>query len=390
MNRKFEEACLRTLDDARTIYNAALSQRISLYTYAGRSISYYEQSRQLTNARELPEVKACLRSIQQDALERLDAAFKAFFRRCKQRRGRNRCGESPGFPRFKARDRYHTFSQKIEKVRGCPLKGDKLTVPGVGTCRVRLSREIEGTAKQLRITRRVDGWYVLLVCDLPKPEALPATGNTVGIDVGLENFATLSTGETIDNPRFLRQAERRLKTAQRQVSRRKKGSQRRKKAVKLLGQQHLHVQRQRKNFQFEQAAPIVRDFDVIVVEDLKIKNMVKNPFLAKSISDAGWGNFLKILASKAENAGRRVEKVKPHYSSQDCSSCGERMRLSLAQREFKCLVCGVTLHRDLNAAINLKGRVALSGMKAVVPAPSDEPRTARHVTSVSHGREARF
>src|SRR5438445_13348779 len=103
----------------------------------------------------------------------------------------------------KGKARYHTFSQKIEKVRGCPLKGDKLTVPGVGTCRVRLSREIEGTVKQLRITRRADGWFALLVCELPKPAPLPATGDTVGIDVGLESFATLSTGETIDKPGFL-------------------------------------------------------------------------------------------------------------------------------------------------------------------------------------------
>ena len=368
MNRTFERACLKTLNDARAVYNAALEQRISLYTYAGRSIGYYEQSRQLTEARELPEVKACLRSIQQDALERLDLAFKAFFRRLRN-------GEKPGFPRFKSRDRYHTFSQKIEKVRGCPLKGDKLTVPGVGSCRVRLSRPIEGTVKQLRITRRADGWFALLVCDLPRPAPLPATGDAVGIDVGLENFATLSTGEVIENPRHLRKAERRLKTAQRKVSRRKKGSHRRKKAVRELRLQHLTVSRQRKDFHHKTAKPIIEEFDTIAVEDLKIRNLARNPHLAKSISDAGWGGFISILSSKAASAGREVVKVNPAFTSQDCSQCGERVRKSLAVREHRCLVCGLVLHRDHNAAINLIGRVGRSGMKAVVPAPSDELRT---------------
>jgi len=371
VNNKFVTACEKTLDSARHVYNAALHQRINWYHHTvSKSIGYYEQSRQLTEARELPEVNACLRSIQQDALERLDQAFKAFFRRSKR-------GEKPGFPRFRARHRYHTFSQKLEKVRGCPLKGDKLTVPGVGTCRVRLSRELEGTVKQLRITRRADGWFALLVCELPRPAPLPKTGDEVGIDVGLESFATLSTGETIDNPRFLREGERSLKTAQRQVSRRKKGSHRRRKAVRLLQKQHLTVSRKRKNFHFETATPLVREFDVIAVEDLKIKNLIRNPHLAKSICDAGWGSFLNILSHKAESAGREMERVSPAFTSQDCSRCGERVRKSLAVREHVCLVCGLVIHRDHNAALNIKSKAGVrpSGREKVVPASPDEPRT---------------
>ena len=290
----------------------------------------------------------------------------------------------------KGKGRYHTFSQKIESQRGCPLKGDKLTVPGVGTCRVRLSRQIAGTVKQLRITRRADGWFAHLVCELEKPAPLAPTGDEVGIDVGLENFATLSTGETIDNPRWLRQAERDLKTAQRKVSRRKQGSKRRKKAVRELQLQHLQVKRQRRDHHFKTAKPIVKEFDLIAVEDLSIKNMVRNPKLAKSICDAGWGGFLEILTVKAVSAGREIEKVAPAYTSQDCSRCGERCRLSLAVREFKCLVCGYLAHRDHNAAINVVARArrsnvsgmaemsqpsAPSGMGPVVPAASREPRT---------------
>ena len=168
LNKSFVDACERELEHSRQIYNAALAERISCYQITGTPLSYNEQSRHLTEARALPEVKSHLRTIQQDALERLDEAFNGFFRRVQN-------GEKPGFPRFKGKDRYHTFSQKYEKVRPCPIKGDKLTVPGVGSCRVRLSRPIEGQCKQLRITRRVDGWYVLLVCEAPKPEPMPTT-----------------------------------------------------------------------------------------------------------------------------------------------------------------------------------------------------------------------
>jgi len=177
LNNSFVDACERELEHSRQIYNAALAERISCYRITGASLGYTEQSRHLTEARTLPEVKSHLRTIQQDALERVDEAFNGFFRRVRN-------GEKPGFPRFKGKDRYHTFSQKYERVRPCPIKGDKLTVPGVGSCRVRLSRPIEGQCKQLRITRRVDGWYVLLVCEAPKPEPMPTTGQTVGVDVG--------------------------------------------------------------------------------------------------------------------------------------------------------------------------------------------------------------
>ena len=150
-NRKFIAACERELEHSRQIYNAALAERIDCYKLTGRTLGFVEQSRHLTDARSLPEVKDHLRTIQSDALERLDQAFKAFFKRVAKRNGK------AGFPRFKGRDRYHTFSQKYEKQRACPLKVGKLTVPGVGTCRVRLSRPSEGRCKQLRITRRADG-----------------------------------------------------------------------------------------------------------------------------------------------------------------------------------------------------------------------------------------
>lgn len=358
-NKKFVEAAISTLGASRFVYNCALEHRIRYYQATGKTVNYYEQSRQLTEARKaLPEVRKTLRTIQADALERLDFAFNAFFRRLK-------AGEKPGFPRFKSHDRYDTFSQKIEKERKCPLVGDKLTVPGVGTCRVRLSRPIEGKVKQLRITRRADGWYALLICDIPKQESLPRTGCEVGIDMGIECFATLSTGEQIPNPRHLKQAEEKLRQRHRILSRRKKGSQNRTKQRHKVALTYLKVQRSRKDAHFKLAARLVKENDRIVVEDLNIKGMVQNRHLAKAISDVGWGSFINILTHKAEDAGKQVVKVNPKNTSQECSGCGAIVKKSLSVRTHKC-ECGLILHRDHNAAINILRR----GTPEVTPVES--------------------
>jgi len=346
-NKKFVAACEKALGDSRFVYNCALEQRIRVYNASGKTISFYEQSRQLTEARdELPEIKSALRTIQSDALERLDEAFIAFFKRLK-------AGQKPGFPRFKSRDRYHTFSQKYEKVRPCPIKGDKLTVPGVGTCRIRLSRPVEGRCKQLRITRRADGWYVLLVCEMPKPAPLAPSGQTVGVDVGIKSFATLSTGEEIANPRHLKQAADQLAREQRRLARKVKGSQNRGKARGKVALRHLRVHRARKHFHHEEAAKLVERFDRIAVEDLNIRGMVRNHRLAKAILDVAWGQFFAITKSKAESAGRTFERVNPRYTTQTCSNCGHIQKMPLAIRVYECEKCGFVCGRDHNAAINL-------------------------------------
>jgi putative transposase len=346
VNKAFVEACGRELEHSRQIYNAALAERISCYQIRGQSLGYVEQSRHLTDARTLPEVKSHLRSIQQDALERVEEAFKGFFRRVQN-------GEKPGFPRFKGKDRYHTFSQKYEKVRPCPIKGDKLTVPGVGACRVRLSRPIEGQCKQLRITRRIDGWYALIVCKTPKPEPLPPTGQTVGVDVGVASFATLSNGEEMENPRHLKNALNNLQRRQRRLSRKRKGSKRRAKQRIKVAKAHLKVARCRKDFHHKVSTDLVRRFDAITVEDLNIGGMVKNRHLAQAISDVAWGRFFTMTKSKAENAGRTFERVDPRYTSQICSRCGHKQKMPLAIRIYECARCGLVIGRDHNSAISI-------------------------------------
>ncbi|HEY7180804.1 MAG TPA: transposase, partial [Blastocatellia bacterium] len=240
------------------------------------------------------------------------------------------------------------------------LKGKKLHLSKIGEVKLHLSRPIEGEIKTCTIKREADGWYVIFSVEEPKKEVAPAPKESVGVDVGIESFATLSEDEAapIANPQYFRGAEKNLKKAQRRVSRRVKRSKGRKKAVRLLQKKHLMVKRQRRDFHFKEARKLVNQYQSIKVEDLNIQGMVKNRHLAKSISDAGWGQFIMILIFKAEEAGREVIKVNPAYTSQDCSRCGHRNSITLGTRIYECSKCRLAPHRDRNGAkrIEQKGR----------------------------------
>ncbi|HEU0185599.1 MAG TPA: transposase [Blastocatellia bacterium] len=356
-NARFVAGCSSTLGVCRELYNAALQERRDAYRINGLSINYHAQAIQLPQIKQVrKDVGEVHSQVLQDALRRVDKTFDAFFRRCRD-------GDTPGYPRFKPASRYDSFTYPQSGFR---LEGDKLHLSKIGSCRVRLSRPIEGTIKTCAIKREADGWYVVFAVEENQSRFFPKTGDTVGVDVGIESFATLSTGEMVGNPEFLRESEGLLKTAQRRVSRRtNKRSGRRRKAVKLLQKKHQKIGRRRADFHHKTALKIVREFDAIAVEDLNVKGMVRNHHLAKSISDAGWSQFIKILTSKAESAGRVVIKVNPSYTSQDCSGCGHRNRITLATRIYRCSGCGLVIHRDHNGALNVKGRAGLSGMVPV-------------------------
>jgi putative transposase len=305
--------------------------------------------------------------VAQNVLRRLDKTFKAFLSRVKKKNGK------AGFPRFKAAARYNSFCYPQA---GYKLEGNKLTLSKIGSCRVRLSRQIEGAIKTCTIRKQIDGWFVIFIVEENQSPYIPKTRKSVGIDVGLENFATLSTGEIVENPRYLRESEPLLKQAQKSVARKKLRSSKRRKAIRILAKKHQKIANQRRDFFHKLSNQIIREFDEIAVEDLKIKELLKNHHLAKSINDAAWNTFLNILISKAESAGRRVWKVAPQFTSQDCSKCGERVRKRLSTREHSCISCGYIAHRDLNAAINIKRRAdaLVSGKVAF----RDDPRILPH------------
>lgn len=350
-NRAFIAAAENVLLQCQRLYNACLEQKISHYQYAGKSISWVEQCQQVTDLREAdPAHKAIPRNIQTDVVKRLDKAYQAFFRRV-------RAGETAGFPRFRGKDRYNSFEYAVDQRHSAALVGTKLRVAGVGTTRVKVTRLPEGAVKIIRIIRKASGWFAQLVCVMPKPEALPKTGQSVGVDVGLEKFATLSNGEQIDNPRFSKKAQDVIANAQRVLSRKRKGSNSRAKAKKTVAKAHAKIANQRKDFAFKLANKLVKRFDVIAVEKLNIRGMVKGD-LAFSISDAGWNLFTQVLRFKAECAGREYVEVNPKHTSQDCSGCGARQKLTLRDRVYSCPSCGLVLNRDVNAALNIKGRGA--------------------------------
>src|SRR5215468_4724793 len=213
-NAKFEAACNLTLDLCRELYNAALQERRDAYRINGISINYHAQAVQLPQIKQIrQDVGGVHSQVLQDTLRRVDKTFDAFFRRVKN-------SETPGYPRFKPASRYDSFTYPQSGFR---LEGDKLHLSKIGSCRVRLSRPIEGIIKTCTIKRDVDGWYVVFAVEENQCRFFPKTGGAVGLDVGIENFATLPTGEVVENPEFLRESEGKLKTAQRKVSRRKKG-----------------------------------------------------------------------------------------------------------------------------------------------------------------------
>jgi putative transposase len=342
--KQFEQ----TLDVCRELYNSALRERIDAYRITGKSVNYLEQQNQLPDIKLLREEVAAIHSqVVQDSLRRVSRAFDAFFQRCLKG------DRKAGFPRFKHPSRYHSFTYPQA---GFKLVGDKLTLSKIASVRLRRSRPIEGKIKTCSIKRQLDGWFVIFTVEENQSRYYPKTGVSCGIDVGLENFATLSTSEVKKNPRFFRQAEKALKIHQREVSKKKLRCANRRKAARLLGKKHLKVQNQRQDFFHKTSLQLIREFDEIAVEDLNIKGLVKNHHLAKSISDASWGTFISILENKAANAGRRVWRVPAAFTSQDCSQCGNRVKKSLAVREHRCIVCGFVAHRDVNAAINIKGR----------------------------------
>jgi putative transposase len=364
-SRRVVERFEQTLEVCRELYNAALQERRDAWRTARKSVNLNEQTSQLPEIKAIRiELTTVHSQVLRDPIVRVDRAFKAFFNRIKS-------GKKVGYPRFKGSNRYDSFTYPQS---GFKIEDDKLSLSKIGSCRVRLSRPIEGKIKACTIKRDVDGWYVIFAVEENQCRYFPKTGESVGIDVGIENFATLSTGEVIPNPQYLRRAERGLKTAHRRVSRRKKGSNRRRKAIQLLAKKYQAIKRQRLDFFHKLSFRLVKEFDEVVFEDLNIAGMVKNHYLAKSISDAAWGTFMLIHSGKAANAGRSVMKVPAQFTSQDCSACGARLKKSLKTREHRCAACGLVIHRDHNAAINIKGRADLSGMVKVTS--SREPITS--------------
>jgi putative transposase len=329
------------------LHNAAVEERRDAWKMCRKSIRFFDQVRQLKDIkRDRPEYAKLGSQVLENCLKRVDLAFQAFYRRV-------RAGQTPGYPRFKSARRYDSLTFR----QGCgwKLDGRRLAMQGIGSAKVFLSRPVAGTIKTVTLRRDACGdWWVTFSCEDVPAEPLPATGQSVGVDVGLSHFATLSTGDAIENPRPARIAEVRVRHAQRGVSKRKRGSNRQRKAGRVVARHHRRVANVRRDFHWKLARKLVERYDRIAVEDLNVAGLAGG-MLAKSVHDAAWGDFLHALASEAEKAGRELVVVDPRGTSQQCSGCGATVSKTLAERTHTCS-CGLVLDRDHNAALNILAR----------------------------------
>ncbi|NEO50046.1 MAG: transposase [Moorea sp. SIO4A3] len=305
-------------------------------------------------AKEFPFANELNSTARQAASERAWSSIVRFYDNCKKK-----VPGKKGFPKF------HKRARSVEyKKSGWKLSPDKKSITftdnkGIGKLKLKgtwdLWRFDKKQINRVRIVKRADGYYVQFCVAVNVKEEVDYTSKMIGLDVGLKEFYTDSNGYSEPNPRFYRKGEKRLKFYQRRVSRKKKGSSNRKKAVNRLGRQHLKISRQREEHAKRLARCVVRSNDLVAYEDLKVKNLVKNHCLAKSINDAGWYKFRKWLEHFGVKFGRITVAVNPAYTSQNCSSCGEVVKKSLSTRTHTCK-CGCELDRDHNAAINIRNR----------------------------------
>jgi putative transposase len=354
----------------RELYNAALQERRDAWRLRKTSVSYGDQSAQLKEIRAVrPDVALWSFSSQQATLRRLNRAFAAFFRRVK-------AGETPGYPRFKPTHRFRSVEWPKDG-DGCRWQPNsrRVYLQGIGHVKVTIHRQVQGRVKTIQVCRQGRHWMLVLSCDEVPTRPLEPTHAAAGVDLGIASFATTSDGQQVINPRYGRFAAARLGTAQQALARKQRGSNNRRKAGETLAARQRKLANQRRNFHHQLARALVARFDLLVVEDLRIRNMVRRPAprpnpdrpggflpnraaakagLHRSIHDAGWAQFVSILRAKAEEAGRVVIDVDPRHTSDRCGACGHTAKENRAsQAVFSCRGCGHTVNADVHAARNI-------------------------------------
>jgi putative transposase len=351
---------MQTLDVCRWLYNETLATRKNAWAQEHRTVSLYDTNKLLTIWKQThPELNGVFSQVLQNVQERVDLAFRAFCRRVKT-------GKIPGYPRFRGYGRYDSFTFKQY---GFGLQDNRLRLSKIGVIKVILHRPIEGRIKTLTIRRdAVGNWYACFACEVPS-KPLPKSELAIGIDVGLDHFATLSNGEKIANPRFFRNNEKALATAQRRLHQAERSTLERAKQRKTMAHIHQRIANQRRNFAHQLSHEWVNHFGIMAFEKLGNKHMRHNHSLTMGISDAAWRQLIAYTTYKAENAGRVVVLVDPRNTSKICSGCGSMFETSLSVRVHSCPVCGLVMERDQNAAINILG-LGLQSLGYALEAPA--------------------
>ena len=352
--KKQEKVLLAHIEECRLLYNQLVCARVQAWESKNKSLSRHDQTKTIPLMKQQRlAFKQVYSQVLQQVSTRVDLAFKAFFRRLKERA---KTGEKAGFPRYKGQNRYDSITYP-QFSNGCRLDDKGLRLGKIGCIRIVQHRPLDGVPKSCTVTRTATGkWFATISCDMGEPKPCDEQRPPTGIDVGLNSFAVTSDGETIANQRFFRKEQKSLAKAQRKwdaVKKRPETDAVREKRRKVIARVHERIRNKRHNFAHQESRKIVNRHGFIAVEKLKVKTMQKNRRLSKSIADVAWSLFRHCLEYKAEEAGIGFKAVNPKYTSQDCSACGHREKKALSQRVHHCKACGYMTDRDLNAAINI-------------------------------------
>jgi putative transposase len=353
------------LDRCRWVYNHTLEVRREAWGERQESLSRYDTNRLLTEWRAanhwLAEGHA---QAMQEAQKRVDLAFRAFFRRIK-------AGEKPGYPRFRGKERYDSFTFPQPKGNWRFLGDGRLRLSKIGEVRIKMHRPLEGEVKTLTLQRdRLGNWYACFSC-IVEPRPLPVSGEMVGVDLGLSTFAVLSNGERIARQRWMDRDGHNIARLQRKKERYPKGSPERRRVLRALNHSYQRAANRRGNFTHQESRKLVNRFGLIVFENLDIRDMQSNGNRAinRGIADVAWGRFVQYTRFKAEEAGRVCLLVDPRGTTQECSGCGNTVPKDLSVRVHDCPYCGLRLDRDLNASLNVLGR----GLASLGNSPGSSP-----------------
>lgn len=342
---KVEEAKLEHhLELCRQTYNNLLELCKDSYRESRKTLRHFDLQNKIPVLKTLnPYLEEVYSQTLQNVSKRIADAYTVFF-------SRKKMGLRAGLPRFKKAKKYNSLTYPQS---GFSIKEGRLQLSKIGSIRIRLHRPLEGKVKNITVKRSLSGkWFAFFASEIEaKPVEHPV--KAVGIDMGLEKFAVLSDGAVIENPRHYQKEESKLGKIQRSISRKKKGSQNTQKARIRVARLHEKIKNRRIDFLHKASRTIAKTYHTIYVEDLRIGNMIRNRHLSKSISDAGWGIFLKLLSAKSSDSGGRVVPVDPKHTSQRCSACGAIVEKSLSERMHICPECGLILDRDLNASKNI-------------------------------------